>query len=87
MILKRDTTDYEIVVENPDAVETGIAHAECDGLVLSERPLRLPLEDDGKVHRVKVILGTSLKQLARRRSDSKVAFKTQKSSGIDDRER
>ena len=57
MILKRQTTNYEIVVENPDAVETGIAHAECDGLVLSERPLRLPLEDDGKIHRVKVTLG------------------------------
>ena len=86
MTLKRDSSRLRDRRRESECRQTGIAHAEYDGFVLSERPLRLPLEDDGRVHRVKVILGTSLKQLARHRSDSKVAFKTQKSVGIDDRE-
>ena len=59
MTLNRGSSRYEIVVENPDAVSKGIAHAEYDGIALSEHPLRLPLEDDGSIHTVKITLGHS----------------------------
>jgi cyclic beta-1,2-glucan synthetase len=44
-------------VENPDGVARGIRSAQFDGRVIAERPLRLPLLDDGIIHRVQVRLG------------------------------
>jgi len=61
MTLKRDTSCYEIVVENPNAVSKGIAHVEYDGVAMSECPLRIPLKDDGSIHTVKVTLGRAPK--------------------------
>ncbi|HSD42064.1 MAG TPA: glucoamylase family protein [Burkholderiales bacterium] len=50
---------YEIAVENPDGVCSGVARAEWDGETLPEGPTRVPLVDDGQVHTVRVILGTT----------------------------
>jgi cyclic beta-1,2-glucan synthetase len=48
---------YEIRVDNPDNASRGIALAVIDGTEISARPLRLPLVDDGAVHRLQVRLG------------------------------
>ncbi len=48
---------YEINVENPRGVSRGVARAEIDGVVLPQRPIRVPLADDGTTHRLSVILG------------------------------
>ncbi len=48
---------YEIVVENPQAVSVGVVRTELDGVLLSDCEARIPLVDDGSVHRVRVILG------------------------------
>ena len=48
---------YEIVVENPRGVSRGVSWAELDGKPLPEGPVRVPLVEDGKTHRVSVILG------------------------------
>ena len=52
MTLRYGSARYEIVVENPDGVGRGVASAQLDGKVIAERPLRLPLLDDGTTHRV-----------------------------------
>jgi cyclic beta-1,2-glucan synthetase len=57
MTVRHGSARYEIRVENPDRVSRGILSAEMDGTIFSERPLRLPLLDDGGVHNVRVILG------------------------------
>ena len=48
-------TSYQIVVENPDGACRGIKCLELDGQALAEGCV--PLTDDGKVHRVRVVLG------------------------------
>jgi cyclic beta-1,2-glucan synthetase len=48
---------YEIVVENPDGVCRGVRSVALDGSPL-DAP-RIPLEDDGRRHRVVVVLGGS----------------------------
>jgi cyclic beta-1,2-glucan synthetase len=48
---------YEITVENPHGVSRGVSHAELDGMAVPERPLRIPLVDDGATHRLRVVLG------------------------------
>jgi cyclic beta-1,2-glucan synthetase len=53
------TARYEIVVENPDGVSQGIVAAHLDGHPITERPLRFPLIDDGRTHRIRVRLGPS----------------------------
>jgi cyclic beta-1,2-glucan synthetase len=57
MTLRRDSSRYEIVVENPDSVQYGIATVEYDGVPVDERPVRLPLKADGEVHSIKITLG------------------------------
>ena len=59
MTLCYRTTRYEIVVKNPDSVSRGIASAYSDGATITERPLRLPLVDDGKTHHIELRLGPS----------------------------
>ena len=51
------TARYEIVVENPNAVCRGVAHAELDGKTLPDGTARVPLVDDGQDHKLRVILG------------------------------
>jgi cyclic beta-1,2-glucan synthetase len=55
--LRRGTSRFEIVVENPQGVQHGIAAAELDGEKIAARPLSIPLNDDGAVHRLQVRLG------------------------------
>jgi cyclic beta-1,2-glucan synthetase len=46
---------YTIVVENPERRCRGVASVELDGSPAD--PAAIPLEDDGRVHRVRVVLG------------------------------
>jgi cyclic beta-1,2-glucan synthetase len=55
--LRRGSAHFEIKVENPDGVSRGVAFASLDGEVVTARPLRLPLADDGAIHRLVVRLG------------------------------
>ena len=47
---------YAIVVENPERRCRGVASVELDGSPAD--PAAIPLVDDGRVHRVRVVLGT-----------------------------
>jgi cyclic beta-1,2-glucan synthetase len=55
--LRHGASRFEIVVENPQGVTQGVANAELDGASIAERPLSIPLKDDGAVHRLEVRLG------------------------------
>ena len=57
IVFKYDSAHYEIAVENPRGVSRGVASAELDGKTLSEGVTRVPLADDGQVHKVRMILG------------------------------
>ena len=57
MTLRHGSARYEIRVENPDHTGRGIAGAHLDEQPIAERPLRVPLQDDGITHRVRVTLG------------------------------
>jgi cyclic beta-1,2-glucan synthetase len=48
---------YLILVENADGVSRGILSARLDAVVISQRPLWLPLLDDGNDHTIHVWLG------------------------------
>jgi cyclic beta-1,2-glucan synthetase len=48
---------YAVSVENPEGVSQGISSAQLDDEIITERPLRLPLTDDGITHHVRVRLG------------------------------
>jgi cyclic beta-1,2-glucan synthetase len=54
--LRHRTARYEIRVENPQGVSRGVAVATLDGRAL-DRPVAVPLVDDGAVHQVHVVLG------------------------------
>jgi cyclic beta-1,2-glucan synthetase len=55
--LRWGSSRYEITVENPRGVQTGVSAATLDGMTIPIRPLSVPLEDDGAVHRIAVQLG------------------------------
>lgn len=55
--LRHGEATLEIVVENPQGVSRGVARAEFDGAPITERPLRVPLRDDGRIHHFRVHLG------------------------------
>ena len=57
IVFKYRSARYEIAVENPRGVNRGVASAELDGKTLSEGVTRVPLADDGQVHKVRMILG------------------------------
>ena len=57
IVFRDGATRYEITVENPRGVNCGIAHAELDGQPLPEGKLRVKLCDDGKIHRIRAVLG------------------------------
>ena len=48
---------YEISVENPNGVSRGVVRAELDDAVLSGEHARIPLVDDGTIHRIRIVLG------------------------------
>lgn len=53
LTLQRGGDRYKIVVDNP----AGVVRADCDGVALAERPLRVAIRSDGKVHKIRVRLG------------------------------
>jgi cyclic beta-1,2-glucan synthetase len=55
--IRRRSTRYKIVVENPDGVSRGVASAAVDGTAIPCRPLSWRLKDDGAAHHVQVKLG------------------------------
>jgi cyclic beta-1,2-glucan synthetase len=57
IVFRYRSARYEIAVENPRGVSRGVASAELDGKALAEGPTRVPLVDDGAVHKVRVVLG------------------------------
>jgi cyclic beta-1,2-glucan synthetase len=57
MTLRHGSARYQIRVENPDGVSRGIASAYLDEAVIAERPLHVPLADDGATHHLRVRLG------------------------------
>ena len=57
--LRHGSASYHIQVENSDGVSRGIASAELDETVIAERPLHIPLVDDGATHILKVRLGVT----------------------------
>ena len=50
------TARYDIIVENPHGVSRGVAAVELDGEPI-DGTAGVALSDDGKVHRVRVVLG------------------------------
>jgi cyclic beta-1,2-glucan synthetase len=60
VMFRHRTARYEIVVENPEGVSQGIVAAHLDGHPITERPLQLPLMDDGRIHRISIRLGLSV---------------------------
>ncbi|HVA34770.1 MAG TPA: glucoamylase family protein [Stellaceae bacterium] len=57
ILFRYRTAKYEITVENPHKVSRGVLHAALDGVAVPERPLQIPLMDDGKIHRLRITLG------------------------------
>ncbi len=55
MVYHFGTTQYEIVVENPNGVARGVRSMQLDGVALTEH--RVGVKDDGGVHHVKVVMG------------------------------
>jgi len=55
--VKYRSARYRVLVENPGGVNRGVVSADVDGVELTERPLRVPLVDDGSIHHVNVRLG------------------------------
>ncbi|MBY0401563.1 glycosyltransferase 36 associated protein, partial [Myxococcota bacterium] len=51
------TARYEIDVENPSGVCRGVTRIELDGESLTGLEVWIPLVDDGKLHRVRVVIG------------------------------
>ncbi|MFS8064250.1 MAG: GH36-type glycosyl hydrolase domain-containing protein, partial [Luteimonas sp.] len=54
---RRGASRYLIDVTNPSRISCGIAKAELDGVPLAVDPCRIPLHDDGAMHRVTVEMG------------------------------
>jgi len=61
MTIKKGRAIYQIRVENPDAVSTGVVETRLDGRVLPAP--EFPLDDDGKQHSVQVRMGNTVPYL------------------------
>ncbi len=57
MTVRYRSARYAILVENPSGVSHGVLSAQLDGIAIAERPLRLPLLDDGLIHSIQLRLG------------------------------
>ena len=57
LTLQRDGARYDIVVDNAAGVCRGVVRAECDGVALSERPVRFPVGRDGCIYKIRIQLG------------------------------
>ncbi|MDH5567702.1 MAG: hypothetical protein OEY15_13650, partial [Myxococcales bacterium] len=60
MVYKHRSARYDIAVENPQGVSRGVASVTLDGEALGAA--RVPLADDGAVHKVRVVLGSEADQ-------------------------
>jgi cyclic beta-1,2-glucan synthetase len=49
---------YEIAVENPNGVSSGVSRVELDGETQAAGTARISLNDDGVVHRILIVLGS-----------------------------
>ncbi|MGH7780661.1 MAG: GH36-type glycosyl hydrolase domain-containing protein [Candidatus Binataceae bacterium] len=54
---KYHSARYQISVENPRRVSRGVTQLELDGAILTDASRKIPLADDGSIHRVRVVLG------------------------------
>jgi len=54
---KYHSSRYEIAVENPRGVSRGVTRVEVDGEALTEATTRIGLVDDGRIHRIRIVLG------------------------------
>ncbi len=59
MRYQHEHTSYQITVENPTGVARGVAGLELDGIPQPKEHM-IPLLRDGKIHRVRVILGEEI---------------------------
>ncbi len=57
MTVRFRSAQYDITVENPNGLCSGIAAISLDGTDLGRRPLGLKMQDDGITHRLRVRLG------------------------------
>jgi len=57
IVFKYRSSRYEILVDNPHGVSSGVTSAELDGVVLPSLKSGIPLIDDGNVHSVRLLLG------------------------------
>jgi cyclic beta-1,2-glucan synthetase len=57
ILFRYRSTRYDIRVENPHGINSGIARAELDGVALPENQAQIPLTDDGATHSVRIVLG------------------------------
>ncbi|MEO8599689.1 MAG: phosphorylase, partial [bacterium] len=62
---RHGTARYLITVDNPHGAMTGVATVELDGIALDSNALSVPLIDDGKVHRVHVVMGNESSAVSR----------------------
>ncbi|QFY43521.1 phosphorylase [Candidatus Methylospira mobilis] len=56
MVYQHETTRYDIAVENPNGVMRGVVSTELDS-EYQKNSNSITLQDDGRVHRVRVVLG------------------------------
>jgi cyclic beta-1,2-glucan synthetase len=57
MSFKYHSARYEIAVENPRGVSRGVTQVELDGEALTAGTARIGLNDDGVIHRIRIVLG------------------------------
>jgi cyclic beta-1,2-glucan synthetase len=58
IMFKYRSSRYEILIENPLSVSCGVTRAELDGEAMpTSLQTRIPLVDDGNVHRIRLTLG------------------------------
>jgi len=48
---------YELTVENPSGASKGVARVELDSEIVAGGAREIPLADDGKTHKIRVVLG------------------------------
>ena len=60
IVYRHRTARYEIAVENPNSVSSGVTAMRVDGVALPAGACQLPLLDDGVTHHVQVTLGPSI---------------------------
>ena len=56
MVFRHGSARYEIRVDNPRGVSRGVSSVEVDGLA-QDGQRSITLVDDGRTHRVRVLLG------------------------------